>query len=51
MTKSDTLLFVHIPKTAGTSFRNAAINNVGQEKVIQDYGVKANETSRWWSLS
>ena len=39
-------LFVHIPKTAGTSFRNSAVLQFGQPKVLQDYGVKRDATSR-----
>jgi len=39
------LLFVHVPKTAGTSFRQAAINEFGSAYVIQDYGTEAPETS------
>jgi len=34
----DTLFFIHIPKTAGTSFREAAINRWGSRKVWSDYG-------------
>lgn len=39
-------LFVHIPKTAGTSFRNSAILQFGQPKVLQDYGEKRAATSK-----
>jgi len=37
--KSNTpLFFIHIPKTAGTSFREAAISQWGQTRVWSDYG-------------
>lgn len=32
------LFFIHIPKTAGTSFREAAIKQWGSKKVCSDYG-------------
>ena len=32
------LFFIHIPKTAGTSFREAAIRQWGQHRVWSDYG-------------
>ena len=32
------LFFIHIPKTAGTSFREAAISHWGQPRVWSDYG-------------
>lgn len=32
------LFFIHIPKTAGTSFREAAIKQWGHKKVLSDYG-------------
>lgn len=32
------LFFIHIPKTAGTSFREAAIKRWGNAKVCSDYG-------------
>ena len=38
------LLFVHIPKTAGTSLRMAAEEKLG-ERVLRDYGPNASETS------
>ena len=45
------LVFIHIPKTAGTSFRKAAIEYFGEECVCCDYGPYAEETSlpvrRW----
>lgn len=37
--------FVHIPKTAGTSFRTAAAEYFGEEFIYADYGPKAGETS------
>jgi len=41
----DSLFFVHIPKTAGTSFRVALAGALGQEAVICDYGASVPETS------
>ena len=41
---SDTLFFVHIPKTAGTSFRFAAEAAFGAEQVIYDYGPSSHKT-------
>ena len=40
------LLFVHIPKTAGTSFRLAAETYFGQKNIFYDYGLLADETSK-----
>jgi hypothetical protein len=37
-------LFVHIPKTAGTSFRKAAEEAFGAKNTVLDYGLKSNET-------
>lgn len=39
------LFFVHIPKTAGTSFRIAAQKHFGSKEVFCDYGEDAPETS------
>lgn len=39
-------LFVHIPKTAGTSFRTAAESSFGTTKVLRDYGPESEATSR-----
>lgn len=39
------LFFVHIPKTAGTSFRLAAQQYFGGKKVVCDYGADAPETA------
>lgn len=39
------ILFVHIPKTAGTSFRKAAESYLGQENVYYDYSPASVETS------
>jgi len=39
------LLFIHIPKTAGTSFRLAAQKVFGSECTFYDYGLEATETS------
>lgn len=38
-------LFIHIPKTAGTSFRKAYEEIVGQENTFYDYGANNPETS------
>lgn len=40
------IIFMHIPKTAGTSFRMAAIEYFGQDKVVCDYGVDRLATSK-----
>ena len=39
------LFFVHIPKTAGTSFRHALEEYFGSEFVCRDYGPQQNQTS------
>lgn len=39
------LVFVHVPKTAGTSFREALQLKLGETAVAGDYGPKAVETS------
>lgn len=39
------LVFVHVPKTAGTSFRHALVHQLGAEALALDYGPKAKETS------
>ncbi|WP_050984769.1 glycosyltransferase family 2 protein [Thiorhodococcus drewsii] len=46
-----TLLFVHIPKTAGTSFRKAAVEYFGKEAIQCDYGLDTDTTPliRTWS--
>ncbi|WP_444939899.1 sulfotransferase family 2 domain-containing protein [Microbulbifer sp. ZKSA004] len=38
-------VFIHIPKTAGTSFRIGADSFFGSESVCRDYGLKSPETS------
>lgn len=40
-----TRLFVHIPKTAGTSFRTAAETRFGTSRVLRDYGPNSAVTS------
>ena len=40
-----TRFFVHIPKTAGTSFRAAAESRFGRSRVLRDYGLDSNATS------
>lgn len=39
------VFFVHIPKTAGTSFRKAACDFLGDDAIVRDYGLKSPETS------
>ena len=39
------LIFIHIPKTAGTSFRHGLKRSLGESAVLSDYGPKADETS------
>lgn len=39
------LFFVHVPKTAGTSFRKAAENYYGFNNVVYDYSTTSSETS------
>ena len=39
------IIFVHIPKTAGTSFRSAASEYYGKNRILNDYGYEAEETS------
>ncbi len=39
------MFFIHIPKTAGTSFRKAAERRFGLDKVCYDYGLRWPETS------
>jgi len=39
------ILFIHIPKTAGTSFRVAAEKYFGEDNTFYDYSAKASETS------
>lgn len=39
------IIFVHIPKTAGTSFRSAANEYYGNDKILNDYGYESEETS------
>ncbi len=38
------LFFIHVPKTAGTSFRKAAEAFYSREKIVYDYGEKQPET-------
>lgn len=39
------LIFIHIPKTAGTSFRLGLKRRLGENAVLSDYGPIADETS------
>jgi len=40
------ILFIHIPKTAGTSFRIAACKYFGDNNTFYDYGINSIETSK-----
>jgi len=40
------ILFIHIPKTAGTSFRLASKEYFGEKNTFFDYGIKSIETSQ-----
>jgi len=42
---TNTFIFVHIPKTAGTSFREAARDYFGNSGIIEDYGPASSNTS------
>jgi sulfotransferase famil protein len=44
------IFFVHIPKTAGTSFRKSAESYFGSEKVVYDYSPNSAETSELVSV-
>lgn len=44
MIKDNTLFFIHIPKTAGSSFRKAAESYFGIQNCFYDYGNKSSET-------
>lgn len=39
------LFFIHIPKTAGTSFRKGAESHFGESRICYDYGIQVPETS------
>ncbi len=41
----DPIIYLHIPKTAGTSFRISAADYFGQENVLYDYGAESSTTS------
>lgn len=40
------LVFIHIPKTAGTSFRSALEKKFGKKKICMDYGVQYKGSSK-----
>lgn len=39
------IFFVHVPKTAGTSFRKSAESYFGEGAVLYDYSAQSEETS------
>lgn len=39
------MFFIHIPKTAGTSFRKACEESIGRTSIAYDYGLKVEDTS------
>ena len=39
------IIYLHIPKTAGTSFRKSAEQYFGPDQVLNDYGEKSSSTS------
>lgn len=39
--------FIHIPKTAGTSFKRAAEKYFGNDGIVRNYGAKSPETTPW----
>jgi hypothetical protein len=43
------IMFVHIPKTAGTSFKDAAIKYVGNGLIAKNYGKASPESTPWIS--
>ena len=45
MSNHSPLYFIHVPKTAGTSFRKAAEQYYSNEKICYDYGLQQPETS------
>ncbi|MFV8781647.1 hypothetical protein ACNKU7_04415 [Microbulbifer sp. SA54] len=48
------LVFIHVPKTAGTSFRFGVDQLLGADRVVRDYGPQSPETSsivRDWVLN
>ncbi|WP_144213664.1 sulfotransferase family 2 domain-containing protein [Shewanella donghaensis] len=45
MLKSRPIVFSHIPKSAGTSFRTGLVSIFGMKNVLNDYTVSAKETS------
>ncbi|NES01424.1 MAG: sulfotransferase family 2 domain-containing protein [Okeania sp. SIO2F4] len=41
----DVYLFIHIPKTAGTSFRKGLEKQLGSSRILYDYGARSSVTS------
>lgn len=46
VTTNNKFFFVHIPKTAGTSFRKSLESFFGSSKVLYDYGAESVDTSK-----
>lgn len=44
--KSTPKIFIHVPKTAGTSFRTAAEARLGRSRILKDYGPESDDTSK-----
>lgn len=44
---SGPILVVHIPKTAGTSFREALLKDLGRKSIATDYSYKSKHTTGW----
>ncbi len=42
----DPIIYLHIPKTAGTSFRVSAENYFGESGILRDYGADSGDTSK-----
>jgi hypothetical protein len=47
MAGPETVFFVHVPKTGGTSFRAALERAFSQERLAWDYGISSSTTTDW----